>query len=72
MSKSNLLKLQGKILEILPNTIFKVQLENKTIITAYISGKIRMHYIRILPGDVVTIEMSSYDLEKGRIIFRHK
>lgn len=72
MAKTDLLEVQGIILEILPNTMFKVKLENGAIILAHVSGKIRMNYIRILPGDTVIVEMSLYDLERGRIIFRHK
>ncbi|AGM24801.1 translation initiation factor IF-1 [Spiroplasma syrphidicola EA-1] len=72
MAKSDLLEVQGTILEVLPNTMFKVKLENGAVILAHVSGKIRMNYIRILPGDAVTVEMSPYDLERGRIIFRHK
>ncbi|WFG97321.1 translation initiation factor IF-1 [Spiroplasma citri] len=72
MAKTNLLEVQGTILEVLPNTMFKVQLENGATILAHVSGKIRMNYIRILPGDTVVVEMSPYDLERGRIVFRHK
>lgn len=72
MSKSDLLALQGKIEEVLPNAIFKVKLENGAVITAHVSGKIRMNYIRVLPGDTVTVEISPYDLTRGRIVFRHK
>jgi translation initiation factor IF-1 len=72
MAKTDLLEVQGTILEVLPNTIFKVQLENGATILAHVSGKIRMNYIRILPGDTVVVEMSPYDLERGRIVFRHK
>ncbi|AHF57435.1 MULTISPECIES: translation initiation factor IF-1 [Spiroplasma] len=72
MAKSDLLDVQGKVLEVLPNTMFKVELENGAVILAHVSGKIRMNYIRILPGDLVTVEMSPYDLERGRIVFRHK
>ncbi|APE74261.1 translation initiation factor IF-1 [Spiroplasma citri] len=72
MAKTNLLEVQGTILEVLPNTMFKVQLENGATILAHVSGKIRMNYIRILPGDTVVVEMSLYDLERGRIVFRHK
>lgn len=72
MTKTDLLKVQGTILEVLPNTMFKVQLENGATILAHVSGKIRMNYIRILPGDTVVVEMSPYDLERGRIVFRHK
>ncbi|AOX43569.1 MAG: translation initiation factor IF-1 [Spiroplasma poulsonii] len=72
MAKTDLLEVQGTILEVLPNTMFKVKLENGAVILAHVSGKIRMNYIRILPGDAVVVEMSPYDLERGRIIFRHK
>ncbi len=72
MVKTDLLEVQGIILELLPNTMFKVQLENGATILAHVSGKIRMNYIRILPGDKVVVEMSPYDLERGRIVFRHK
>ncbi|WP_342252543.1 translation initiation factor IF-1 [Spiroplasma endosymbiont of Amphibalanus improvisus] len=72
MAKTDILEVQGKVIEVLPNTIFKVKLENEALITAHVSGKIRMNYIRILPGDKVTVEISPYDLERGRIIFRHK
>jgi translation initiation factor IF-1 len=59
-------------MEVLPNTVFKVRLSNGHIVTAHISGKMRMHYIRILPGDKVTVEVSVYDLNQGRITFRQK
>ncbi|UZQ29765.1 MAG: translation initiation factor IF-1 [Spiroplasma phoeniceum] len=72
MAKTDLLEVQGTILEVLPNTMFKVQLENGATILVHVSGKIRMNYIRILPGDTVVVEMSPYDLERGRIVFRHK
>ncbi|AXF95806.1 translation initiation factor IF-1 [Spiroplasma phoeniceum] len=72
MAKTDLLEVQGTILEVLPNTMFKVQLKNGETILAHVSGKIRMNYIRILPGDTVVVEMSPYDLERGRIVFRHK
>ncbi|WP_338954821.1 translation initiation factor IF-1 [Spiroplasma endosymbiont of Polydrusus cervinus] len=72
MAKTDLIEVQGVILEVLPNTKFKVQLENGVTILAHVSGKIRMNYIRILPGDTIVVEMSPYDLERGRIIFRHK
>lgn len=72
MAKTDLLEVQGTILEVLPNTMFKVKLENGAVILAHVSGKIRMNYIRILPGDAVVVEMPPYDLERGRIIFRHK
>ena len=64
--------MQGKVIEVLPNTVFRVKLENDHTITAHISGKMRKNYIRILNGDNVTVEMSPYDLSKGRITFRTK
>ena len=72
MAKQDLIKQDGKILEALSNAMFRVQLENGHEILATISGKMRMHYIRILPGDRVKVEMSPYDLTKGRISFRYK
>ncbi|MGN0684335.1 MAG: translation initiation factor IF-1 [Oscillospiraceae bacterium] len=72
MSKEDVLEVEGKILEALPNAQFKVELSNGHQILAHISGKLRMNYIRILPGDSVTVEMSPYDLTKGRIIWRAK
>ncbi|NBV13013.1 MAG: translation initiation factor IF-1 [Sphingobacteriia bacterium] len=72
MSKQASIKLDGTILESLPNATFRVELENGHEILAHISGKMRMHYIKILPGDRVSIEMSPYDLSKGRIIYRYK
>lgn len=66
------IEIEGTVLETLPNAMFKVELENGHVILAHISGKMRMHYIRILPGDKVTVEMTPYDLEKGRIVYRHK
>ena len=72
MSKEDVLEVEGTILEALPNAQFKVELSNGHQILAHISGKLRMNYIRILPGDKVTIEMSPYDLTKGRIIWRDK
>tara|TARA_B100001996_G_scaffold89866_1_gene66668 strand:- start:776 stop:1030 length:255 start_codon:yes stop_codon:yes gene_type:complete len=72
MSKSDYIELEGVVKEKLPNTTFKVELENGHSVLAHISGKIRKHYIRILPGDKVTVEMTPYDLTKGRITFRHK
>lgn len=67
MSKADVIEVEGTVLEKLPNAMFKVELENKHVILAHISGKLRMNFIRILPGDKVTIEMSPYDLSKGRI-----
>jgi|SaaInlStandDraft_7_1057024.scaffolds.fasta_scaffold267908_1 translation initiation factor IF-1 len=72
MSKSDYIELEGVVKEKLPNTTFTVELENGHSVLAHISGKIRKHYIRILPGDKVTVEMTPYDLTKGRITFRHK
>ena len=68
----DVIKVEGVVRELLPNTMFKVELENGHIITAHISGKMRLHFIKILPGDNVTMEMSPYDLTKGRITFRQK
>jgi len=70
MAKEEAIQMQGVVKETLPNTVFRVELENGHSITAHISGKIRKHYIRILTGDKVTVEMTPYDLTKGRIIFR--
>lgn len=68
----DLIKVDGIVKELLPNTMFKVELSNKHRILAHISGKMRLNFIRILPGDTVTLEISPYDLSKGRIIFRQK
>ncbi|MHB1644343.1 MAG: translation initiation factor IF-1, partial [Acidithiobacillus sp.] len=70
MSKEDTLEMQGEVVENLPSATFKVRLENGYVVNAHISGKMRMHYIRILPGDKVTVEMTPYDLTKGRIIYR--
>jgi len=72
MSKEETIQMQGEIVETLPNATFRVKLENGHIILGHISGKMRMHYIRILPGDKVTVEMTPYDLTRGRIVFRAK
>jgi translation initiation factor IF-1 len=72
LPKQDAIKVDGIITEILPNTTFKVRLENGHEVLAHISGKMRMHYIRILQGDKVTVELSPYDLTKGRIIYRYK
>ncbi|AEM48765.1 MAG: translation initiation factor IF-1 [Acidithiobacillus sp.] len=72
MSKEDTLEMQGEVIENLPSATFKVRLENGYVVNAHISGKMRMHYIRILPGDKVTVEMTPYDLTKGRIIYRAK
>lgn len=70
MSKEDSLELEGTVIETLPNTMFRVQLENGHIVIAHISGKMRKHYIRILTGDSVKVEMTPYDLTKGRITYR--
>jgi translation initiation factor IF-1 len=72
MAKEDVIEMQGEVVENLPNATFKVKLENGHVIQAFISGKMRMNYIRILPGDKVTIQMTPYDLTKGRITFRAK
>ena len=72
MSKADVIEVEGKVVEKLPNAMFQVELENGHQILAHIIGKLRMNYIRILPGDKVTVEMSPYDLSKGRIIWRDK
>ena len=72
MSKSDVVEIEGTVVEKLPNTMFRVKLENGLEVLAHISGKLRMNYIRILPGDKVTVELSPYDLSKGRISWRDK
>ena len=72
MAGKDTIEMQGKVIEVLPNTVFRVQLENDHVITARISGKMRKNYIRIMNGDNVTVELSPYDLSKGRITFRTK
>jgi len=72
LSKADVIELEGTVIEKLPNAMFRVELENGHQVLAHISGKLRMNYIRILPGDKVTIEMSPYDLSKARIIWRDK
>ncbi|MCL6556002.1 MAG: translation initiation factor IF-1 [Burkholderiales bacterium] len=72
MAKEDTIQMQGEVLETLPNATFRVKLENGHVILGYISGKMRMHYIRILPGDKVTVELTPYDLSRGRIIYRAK
>jgi len=72
MSKEDAIEFQGVVLENLPNATFKVKLENGHVVLGHISGKMRMHYIRILPGDKVTVQLTPYDLSKGRIVFRSK
>ncbi|CBJ89606.1 protein chain initiation factor IF-1 [Xenorhabdus nematophila ATCC 19061] len=72
MAKEENVEMQGTVLETLPNTVFRVELENGHVITAHISGKMRKNYIRILTGDKVTVELTTYDTEKGRITFRSR
>jgi translation initiation factor IF-1 len=72
MAKEEAIKVEGKVVEPLPNAMFRVELSNGHIVTAHISGKMRMNFIKILPGDKVTLELSPYDLTKGRIIYRYK
>ena len=72
MAKDDFIVVEGKVIEALPNTMFKVELENGHVILAHISGKLRMNYIRILVGDKVTVELSPYDLNRGRITWRSK
>lgn len=72
MSKSDVIEVEGKVVEKLPNAMFKVELESGHQVLGHISGKLRMNFIKILPGDKVTIELSPYDLTKGRIIWRDK
>jgi translation initiation factor IF-1 len=70
MAKKDAIRLDAKVIEALPNAMFRVELENGHKVLAHVSGKMRMHFIRILPGDMVTVEMSPYDLTRGRIIMR--
>ena len=72
MAKEDVIEMQGEVQENLPNATFKVKLENGHVVLGHISGKMRMHYIRILPGDKVTVQLTPYDLTKGRIVFRAK
>jgi translation initiation factor IF-1 len=72
MSKADVIEMEGEVLENLPNATFRVKLENGHVVLGHISGKMRMHYIRILPGDKVTVQLTPYDLNKGRIVFRAK
>lgn len=71
MTKKDAIRLQAKVVEALPNAMFRVELEGGHKVLAHVSGKMRMNFIRILPGDVVTVEMSPYDLTRGRIVLRH-
>ena len=72
MAKEELIETEGKVIEALPNAMFRVELENGHLVLAHVSGKMRMHFIRILPGDKVKLELSPYDLSRGRITFRVK
>lgn len=72
MAKEDVIQMQGEVVENLPNATFRVRLENGHMVLGHISGKMRMHYIRILPGDKVTVQLTPYDLTKGRIVFRAK
>ena len=72
MAKEDSIEMEGTIVDTLPNTMFRVELDNGHIVTAHISGKMRMNYIRILPGDKVTVELTPYDLSRARIVFRAK
>jgi translation initiation factor IF-1 len=71
MAKKDAIRVDAKVIEALPNAVFKVELENGHEVLAHVSGKMRMHFIRILPGDTVTVEMSPYDLNRGRIVLRN-
>ncbi|MCK4371569.1 MAG: translation initiation factor IF-1 [candidate division Zixibacteria bacterium] len=72
MAKEQTIQVEGKVIEPLPNAMFKVELDNGHVVLAHISGKMRMHFIKILPGDKVTLELSPYDLSRGRITYRYK
>ena len=72
MAKDDVIEVEGTVVESMPNAVFKVELENWHVVIAHISGKLRMHYIKILPGDKVKLELSTYDLSKGRIVWRDK
>ena len=72
MAKEEPIEVEGEVIEALPNAMFRVKLDNGHVVLAHISGKMRMHYIRILPGDKVTVELSPYDLSRGRITYRAK
>lgn len=72
MAKEDVIEMQGEVVENLPNATFRVKLENGHVVLGFISGKMRMHYIRILPGDKVTVQLTPYDLSKARIVFRSK
>ncbi len=72
MAKDDVIEIDGKVIEALPNAMFRVELENGHVVLCHIAGKMRMHYIRILPGDKVKVELTPYSLDKGRIIYRYK
>ncbi|MEA3296268.1 MAG: translation initiation factor IF-1 [candidate division Zixibacteria bacterium] len=72
MTKEDTIQVEGKVIEPLPNAMFRVELDNGHVVLAHISGKMRMHFIKILPGDKVTLELSPYDLTRGRITYRYK
>tara|TARA_B100000686_G_C16577563_1_gene856326 strand:- start:205 stop:423 length:219 start_codon:yes stop_codon:yes gene_type:complete len=72
MAKEEAIEVEGKVIEPLPNAMFRVELENGHQVLAHISGKMRLHFIKILPGDMVTVEISPYDLSRGRIVYRSK
>jgi translation initiation factor IF-1 len=72
MAKEESIQVEGTVVEALPNAMFRVELENKHRVLAHVSGKMRMHFIKILPGDKVTVELSPYDLSRGRIVYRYK
>ena len=72
MAKEDCIEMEGTVLDTLPNTMFRVELENGHVVTAHISGKMRKHYIKIMTGDTVTVELTPYDLTKGRITFRER
>jgi translation initiation factor IF-1 len=72
MAKEESISVEGTVVEALPNAMFRVELENEHVVLAHVSGKMRMHFIRILPGDKVTVELSPYDLTRGRITYRYK
>ncbi len=72
MAKEETIQVEGKVIETLPNAMFKVELDNGHVVLAHISGKMRMHFIKILPGDKVTLQLSPYDLTRGRITYRYK
>jgi len=72
VAREDCIRIEGTVVELLPNTMFRVELPNKHRVLAHISGKMRLHFIRLMPGDKVTVEMSPYDLSKGRITFRQK